>query len=124
MLWITLLAHVLTTGLSFVLAKRGSGRRLRLLSLIVGLMSFTQTLAFLQRTGHLNALMNNGALVDFYEGIVGLLCVWALGLLGSEILDRKIMEFKICLFEFELKKAKNPVSQINHPAVNQTAVNA
>ncbi len=98
MLLMTLLAHFLATGCSLMLTRRGP-RRLRWLSLVVGLMSMTQTVAFLYHNG----LIQNGPaasfLADIHEGLVAILCVCAIGLLASETIERKWLDIKIRLLE-------------------------
>ena|SRR5260370_1248484 len=51
MLTSTALAHFLTTGCALMLMRRGPNRRLRLLTVTVGLMSLSQTIMLLQSGG-------------------------------------------------------------------------
>jgi len=98
MLALTLLAHFLATGFSLMLTRRGP-RRLRWLSLVVGLMSMTQTMAFLHRNGMMHDGPTAQFLADIHEGLVAVLCVWAIVLLAYETLERKWLDMKIRLLE-------------------------
>jgi hypothetical protein len=98
MLWITLLAHFLATGCAVLLSRRGPSRRLRVLSLVVGLMSMTQTMAFLHRNHLVTGLQG---MADIHEALVALLCIVAIVLLGTEVIDRRWVDTRMRILEHE-----------------------
>lgn len=94
----TVLAHLLTTGCALVLLRRGPNRRLRLLTLAVGLMSLSQTITLLQSAGMWTpGVYTNGE----HEVLVGALSLLAIHLLGREIYDRNRTDMRLRLVEHE-----------------------
>lgn len=99
LLWFSVIAYSIATGCSLLLSRRGP-QRLRLLSLVVGLMSLTRAVSLLQREGYL-PVAADGTIAGVHECLVALLCICAIYLLGSEIFERKLMDLKLDLMQRE-----------------------
>ena len=91
MILTTILANLLSTGCAVLLVRRGPTPRLRLLTLVVGLASLSQTAAFL----HAQGIWQSGTSVaQMHQLLVGALSLCALHLLSLEIRDRNLTDRK------------------------------
>ena len=100
MILTTILANLLSTGCAVLLVRRGPTPRLRLLTLVVGLASLSQTAAFL----HAQGIWHSGTSVaQMHQLLVGALSLCALHLLSLEIRDRNLTDRKLRLTEYELE---------------------
>lgn len=86
MVFPTIAANLSTTGCVLLLLRRGTSRRLKLLTWTVGLMSLAQTAATLHHTG----IWSGGSsyVMEAHLTLVACLSLLAIYLLGQEILDR------------------------------------
>ncbi|MBI3209183.1 MAG: hypothetical protein HYZ37_09830 [Candidatus Solibacter usitatus] len=82
----TVLGHLLSTGTALLLLRRGSSKRLRLLTLTVALMSLSQTLFLLEAVGQWGQGASLSGFVHQFMMVV--LPLIALYLLRLEIRDR------------------------------------
>jgi hypothetical protein len=103
MLTSTVLAHFLTTGCALMLIRRGPNRRLRLLTVTVGLMSLSQTIMLLQCGGLWQT--SSIYLAGIHQALIGGLSLLAIHLLGKEIYDRKHTDQRLRLIEHETASA-------------------
>ncbi len=88
MIFSTIAANLATTGCGLLLIQRGPSRRLRLLTLSVGLMSLTQTAACLQFYSP-GSLSDSSALFpQGHQSLVACLSMLCIYLLGTEIWNR------------------------------------
>src|ERR1700674_3925262 len=87
MLTSTVLAHFLTTACALMLVRRGPNRRLRLLTVSVGLMSLSQTIMLLQAAGFWQASSIYAA--GLHGPLIGALSLLSIHLLAKEIYDRR-----------------------------------
>jgi len=96
----TIIASLCATGCSLLLVRRGPSRRLRYLTLTVGLMSFAQTANLL----HMQGLWAGGSLyvVHVHQSLVAGLSLLALYLLSVEVYDRNYTDRRLRLTEHEL----------------------
>jgi len=117
MVFPTILANLLATGCALLLVKRGPNRRLKLLSLTVGLISLTQTAALL----HSGQTCNSGStpVVFGHQVLTGVMALVAIGLLGLEIFDRNRTERRLRLAEYV---AMPPVSKNGHGTGQHPAI--
>jgi hypothetical protein len=107
----TALAHFLTTGCALMLIRRGPNRRLRLLTVTVGLMSLSQTIMLLQSGGlwQTSSMFFTGS----HQVLIGALSLLAIHLLGREIWDRNHTDRRLRLVEHETARAV----AASHPAI-------
>lgn len=100
----TIIASLCATGCSLLLVRRGPSRRLRYLTLTVGLMSFAQTANLL----HMQGLWDGGSLyvVHVHQSLVAGLSLLALYLLSVEVYDRNYTDRRLRLTEHELLSAR------------------
>lgn len=105
MTFTTLLANLLVTGCALLLVRRGPTRRLKLLTLVVGLASFSQTAANLHRYGYWNP---GPRTAEIHELLVAALALCAIYLLGQEIYDRNLTDKRLRLAEFDLARPEPP----------------
>ena len=94
-----IMANLAATGCALLLLRRGATRRLRLLTLAVGLMSLSQTASLVHAKGMwLDADVETTQLHQMLSGCLSLLAIY---LLGREMYERAIMERKLRLTEHE-----------------------
>jgi hypothetical protein len=105
-----LTANLLATGCSLLLIKRGPTRRLRLLSLTVGLMALSQSAVLLESAGI--CATGGPAATDIHQTLTGALSLLAIYLLGLEIYDRNVTDRRLRLAEFDAMKSKPDKSQV------------
>jgi hypothetical protein len=86
------------------------------LSLVVGLMSLSQTTAFLHRNKLLTGFQE---MTIVHETLVALLCIAAIILLGWEIIDRRWTETRMRILEHEGMQTPQPAGSATgcHAAV-------
>src|SRR6185295_7772075 len=94
------IVNLLATGSSIVLLRNGPTRRLRLLSLTVGIMSMSQLSSFLYATGYWKAIGFPAA--SAHQMIVGLMSLYAVYLILQEIRDRNVTDRRLRLVEYEV----------------------
>ena len=102
-------ANLLATGSALLLIKRGPTRRLRLLSLTVGLMSLSQSAVLLQSVGF--CVDSNTSAVGWHQTLTGALSLLAIYLLGLEIYDRNVTDRRLRLAEFDAMQPKGDPSK-------------
>lgn len=112
----TILANLLSTGCAVLLVRRGPSPRLRLLTMVVGLASLSQTAAFL----HAQGIWQIGTgITTLHQLLVGALSLCAIHLLSREIRDRNLTDRKLRLTEHELvvlqNRAQQPVAKVAPP---------
>jgi len=97
MVFTTILANLLVTGAALLMLRRGPTRRLKMLTLAVGLMSLAQTAAYM----HLQNVwkVDSTVVIIIHQWLVIGLCVSALYLLGAEIYERSSRERTLRLME-------------------------
>jgi hypothetical protein len=124
MIFTTIVANLLVTLAALLLIKRRPSRRLRILTLIVGLMSLAQTASYIDmhERGHWRLIQNLGV----HQALVAGLSIAAIYLLGLEVHDRRVMERQVRLMEHELSPkcamgvegktaSQGPVEQVYAP---------
>ncbi len=94
-----IVANLLATGCSLLLIKRGPTKRLRLLSLTVGLMALSQSALLLQSAGVCRG--GTAEAVGFHQALTGALSLLAIYLLGLEIYDRNFTDKRLRLAEYD-----------------------
>ena len=99
----TIIASLCATGCSLLLVRRGPSRRLRYLTLTVGLMSFSQTANLL----HIQGVWTGGSsyVVNVHQSLVAGLSLLAMYLLAAEVYDRNLTDRRLRLAEHELLMA-------------------
>jgi len=95
MLLTTIIANLLATGSAVLLARRGPNRRLRLLTLVVGLMSLSRTVGYV----HPESGLSNPAMALIQELWIAALALASVYLLAGEMRDRKATDQKLRLME-------------------------
>jgi hypothetical protein len=95
----TIIANLTTTGCAILLLRRGPSRRLRLLTLAVGLMSLSQTVAWVY--SHSFGTDTPALGLQVHQALVACLSLLAIYLLGSEIYDRNYTDRKLRLLEHD-----------------------
>jgi hypothetical protein len=105
-----IVANLAATASALLLARRGPTRRLKLLTLTVGLMALAQTTGYLQSQG----IWNSGGehVASIHQSLAALLSLMAIYLLGSEIYDRSVVDRKLRLTEHEIL---SPVKEVLSP---------
>ena len=94
----TLIAYAATSFSAFVLLRRGSNRRLRFLTFVIGLLPLCQIVVLLQNKG---LLINPslGAAAETVELMIGAMCLAAVHFLNEERRDRNRTDAKLRLAE-------------------------
>jgi hypothetical protein len=117
----TIIANLATTGCALLLVRRGPTRRLKTLTLTVGLMSLAQTAGCLHAQG---LLMGSAPyLAQVHQLLAASLSLIAIALLAREVFDRGLMDRKLRLAEHEIPiTAVKVVRETLEPAAPQIKV--
>jgi hypothetical protein len=117
----TIIANLATTGCALLLVRRGPTRRLKTLTLTVGLMSLAQTAGCLHAQG---LLMGTAPyLAQVHQLLAAGLSLIAIFLLAREVFDRGLMDRKLRLAEHEIPiTAVKVVRETLEPAAPQIKV--
>jgi amino acid transporter len=104
----SLIAYSLTALCSiFIIRRRISTRRLRMLMVVVGLLPLVQCLTLLRNKAiWLTSTLNT--ISDMTDLIVGALCLYAIYLIDVESRDRKRTDMQLRLVESETIPATKP----------------
>jgi hypothetical protein len=118
MILTTILANLMVTGAALLMLRRGPTKRLKLMTLAVGLMSLAQTVAYMHLQGVF--ALDPGVVLMVHQWLVIGLCVGSLYLLGREIYDRSSRERTMRLMEhaanIDWKNEPNPLKTPPQPA--------
>lgn len=117
---LTILVNLLATGCAILLIKRGPTKRLKLLTLTVGLMALSQSAALL---GTVRACDGTPAIsIEAHLSLTGLLSLLAMYLLGLEIYDRNLTDRRLRLSEYEAMRSPQTNSPPNVPGTGRFPV--
>jgi ABC-type glycerol-3-phosphate transport system permease component len=101
----SVIAYLLTSACALLLVRRRfNNKRLRLLTMVIGMMPFLQAIMLLSERGLLQFGLSN-EIPDLIDLFVSMLCLWSIHLLDVEIRDRQRMDVKLRLVESEAQKA-------------------
>ncbi len=98
----TIAASLTATGCALLLLRRGPTRRLKLLTLSVGLMSLSQSVMMYQIGAECNA--GGGVYVNSHHLLISVLSLLSIYLLGSEIYDRNFVNKRLRLAEADVRQ--------------------
>lgn len=98
MMYSAILANLLATGCAILLVRRGPSPRLRQLTLVVGIVSLSQTAALLHAQGIWYLAPQ---LTTIHQLLAAAFSLCALHLLRREIADRNLTDRRLRLAEYE-----------------------
>ena len=100
--YLTTTTNLLASGCAILLIRKGPSRRLKLLTLTVGLMALSQSATLLTMAGACDGSSLRPA--QFHQTLTGALSLLAMYLLGLEIYDRKLTDRRLRLSEYDAMK--------------------
>jgi len=104
----SVIAYLLTSACAFLLVRRRfNNKRLRLLTMVIGMMPFLQAMMLLSERG-VWLLGFSNEIPDLIDLFVSMLCLWSIHLLDVESRDRQQMDVKMRLVESEAQTGSKP----------------
>lgn len=109
--YLTITVNLLASGCAILLIRKGPSRRLKLLTLTVGLMALSQSMALLKAAGVCDGSSSQPS--QLHQTLTGALSLLAMYLLGLEIYDRKLTDRRLRLSEYDAMR--QPVKSAPDP---------